>query len=264
MYSDTSLARSLQIQVRVIGALLMREIITRYGRDNLGFLWLFVEPMLFTLGVTALWTATKLTHGSNLPIVAFAITGYSSVLLWRNCTSRCVMAIPPNLALLYHRNVRVLDIFIARILLEIAGASISFVVLASLFTSLGWMELPADVVGVLSGWLLLCWFGASFALTIGALSAYNEVVERLWHPISYLLFPLSGAIFMVDWLSKDFQRIVLLLPMVNGVEMLREGYFGTVVRTHYNAGYLAVACLVLMLLGLALVKDAARRVEMIG
>lgn len=261
MYSDTSLARSLQIQVRVIGALLMREIITRYGRDNLGFLWLFVEPILFTLGVTALWTATKLTHGSNLPIVAFAITGYSSVLLWRNCANRCGMAIRPNLGLLYHRNVLVLDLFIARILLEIAGASISFVVLASLFTSLGWMELPADVVGVLYGWLLLAWFGASLGLIVGALTAYSEVAERLWHPISYILFPLSGAVFMVDWLSSDFQRIVLFIPMVNGVEMLRGGYFGTAVRTHFDVGYLFVACLVMTLVGLALVRGAGRRVE---
>ena len=51
--------------------------LTRFGRHNIGFLWLFAEPMLFTLGVTALWTAAKSVHGSDMPIVAFAITGYS-------------------------------------------------------------------------------------------------------------------------------------------------------------------------------------------
>ena len=35
----TSFLESLLIQKRVIGALLMREIITRYGRNNIGFLW---------------------------------------------------------------------------------------------------------------------------------------------------------------------------------------------------------------------------------
>jgi capsular polysaccharide transport system permease protein len=171
------------------------------------------------------------------------------------------MAIPPNMGLLYHRNVRVLDLFIARILLEIAGASISFVVLASFFTSLGWMEPPADVVGVLYGWLLLAWFGASLGLIVGALTAYSEVIERLWHPISYILFPLSGAVFMVDWLPKKFQELVLILPMVHGLEMLRGGYFGSAVRTHFDVGYLFVACLVMTLFGLALVRDAGRRVE---
>jgi capsular polysaccharide transport system permease protein len=31
--------RSLVIQARVVGALVMREIITRYGRHNIGFMW---------------------------------------------------------------------------------------------------------------------------------------------------------------------------------------------------------------------------------
>src|SRR4051794_26462277 len=106
----TSLWLSVQVQARVIGALLMREIITRFGRDNLGFLWLFIEPMMFTLGIMGLWSISGMGHGTHgVPIAAFAITGYSPVLLWRNCATRASMAIPVNLALLYHRNVRVLD-----------------------------------------------------------------------------------------------------------------------------------------------------------
>ena len=69
-----SLGRSLVIQARVIRALLLRELITRFGRRNLGLLWLVVEPMLFTLGVAALWTAVGASQRSNLPIVAFSIT----------------------------------------------------------------------------------------------------------------------------------------------------------------------------------------------
>jgi capsular polysaccharide transport system permease protein len=261
MAAVSEFSRSLRINLRVIGALLMREIITRYGRDNLGFLWLFVEPLLFTLGVAGLWILLKIGHQSTLPIVAFAITGYSPVLLWRNCASRCCMAIPPNAGLLYHRNVRVLDLFIARILLEVSGATMSLVVLTSAFVFVGAMAPPADLVPVLLGWFLLAWFGAGLALVLGALTAYSESVERLWHTASYLIFPLSGALFMVEWLPKDFQKLVLLIPMVSGVEMLREGYFGAVVRTHYDASYLAGVCILLTFVGLILVRDAARRVE---
>src|SRR4051812_47811145 len=106
--SQTSLLRAFALQRRVIGALLLREVITRYGRHNIGFVWLFVEPMLFTLGVTALWTVLKATHGASVSIAAFALTGYSSILLWRNCSSRVVHAIAVNHSLLYHRNVRAL------------------------------------------------------------------------------------------------------------------------------------------------------------
>lgn len=256
-----SFMRSLAIQRRVMGALLMREVITRFGRDNLGVLWLVGEPMLFTMGVAVLWAAAGMNHGTGIPIVAFAITGYSSVLVWRNTVNRCSMAIQANLNLLYHRNVRIIDVMVTRIVLEVAGASGSFLVLSIFFMSIEWLSTPVDLLQVLFGWLMLVWFGASLALTMGALTSYSHIVERLWHPAAYLFFPLSGAAFMVDWLPPAAQKFVLLLPMVHGVEMVREGFFGNTVRTHYDVAYMATCCLVLTLTGLFLTHDAARRVE---
>jgi ABC-type polysaccharide/polyol phosphate export permease len=257
-----SLGRSWGIQRRVIGALLMREVLTRFGRHNIGFLWLFVEPMMFTLGVTALWTLSQAAHGSSLPIVAFALTGYSSVLLWRNMPARCIGAIPPNLSLLYHRNVKVIDIYAARLLLEIAGATMSFAILGCLFWSIGWLLPPEDIMRILGGWLLLAWFGASLAIFLGALSARTEIVEKLWHPSAYLLFPLSGAAFIVDALPSKFQDVILLLPMVHGVELLREGYFGAAFRAHYSVSYMVIWCVGLTVLGLAQTRVIARTVAL--
>lgn len=255
----TSLLRSLAIQRRVVWALMLREVITRFGRENLGVLWLFGEPMLFTLGVTALWSAAGMSHGSSLPIVAFAITGYSSVLMWRNTVGRCINGIQSNSNLLYHRNVRVFDVFIARILLEMAGATASFIVLSAFFLAIGWIKVPDDMLLVVAGWLMLAWFGAALAILLGAATAYSEIIDRLWHPTAYLLFPLSGAAFMVDWLTPAMQSAVLTLPMVHGVELIREGYFGRAVRTHYDMGYMASVNLGLTILGLMLLRDAARR-----
>lgn len=259
--SAPSLLHSLGIQCRVLHALLMREIITRFGRENLGVLWLVAEPMLFTLGVTTLWTAAGLHHGSPIPIVAFAVTGYSSVLMWRNSASRAGSAVANNKPLLFHRNVQIIDVLLTRIALEIGGATSSFIVLSLLFIFIGWMPAPVDLLKVIFGWIMLAWFGTSLALLIGAGTAFSEVVERFWHPAAYLLFPLSGAAFMVDWLPTRMQEFVLLLPMVHGTEMLREGYFGNVVPTHYDVAYMASCCLVLSLSGLYLVRQASRRVE---
>jgi hypothetical protein len=260
MQAQASLSKSWAIQRRVIGALLMREVLTRYGRHNIGFLWLFAEPMMFTLGVTALWTLSGAAHGSNLPIVAFAITGYSTVLLWRNMPGRCIGAIGPNLALMYHRHVKVVDVFASRLLLEAGGATISFVVLALLFSFIGWVNPPEDVAKVLLGWFMTAWFGMSLAVLMGSLSEQSEIIDKLWHPASYMLFPLSGAAFMVDALPPAAQQVVLLLPMVHGVELLREGYFGSTFRAHYDIGYTALVCTVLTLLGLAKTRQISRTV----
>lgn len=252
---------SLRIQSRVIGALLLREVITRYGRHNIGFMWLFVEPMIFTLGVTALWTFAGAHRHSPLPIVAFAVTGYSSVLLWRNMPGKLVCAIEPNLSLMYHRNVKIVDIFLSRLILEAAGASISFIVLSLLWISLGLMEPPHDILLVLVGWIMLAWFGAALAIFLGALSGRNELVEKFWHPASYLLFPLSGAAFMVDWLPVSAQEVVLLLPMVHGIEALRDGYFGPGIKTHYDLTYMAICSLVMTALGLSQVLKVGDEVR---
>ena len=260
-FPTASLRHSFAIQLRVIGALIMREVITRYGRHNIGFLWLFLEPMLFTLGVTALWTATKAVHGSMLPITAFAVTGYSSILLWRNCSNRVVKAIEANLSLMYHRNVRVLDIFAARLILEIMGATTSMIVLTVIFCAMDWMNPPVDFLTAAIGWLLLAWFAFALSLVVGAVSERSELVERVWHILTYLLFPLSGAAFMVDWLPQAAQRFVLWVPMVHGTEMIRHGYFGSAVRTYEDPVYLLIIDALLTLIGLALVRETGRRVE---
>jgi len=260
LQSLEAISRSAGVQGRVIHALLMREILTRYGRHNIGFLWLFVEPMIFTTGVTILWSLTKAVHGSTLPIVAFALTGYSSVLLWRNMPARCIGAIEPNLSLMFHRNVKAIDIFLARLLLEAGGATISFVTLSLFYIYIGWLEPPNDVLEVIGGWLMIAWFGSALAMFLGALSEKSEAVEKIWHPASYLAFPLSGAAFMVDALPQSAQSFILYVPMVNGVEIVREGYFGHLVRAHYDFPYMLVCCLVLTFAALTQVRDVAQNI----
>ena len=78
--------------------------------------------------------------------------------------------------------------------------------------------------------------------------------------MSYLLFPLSGAVFMVEWLPPTAQYVVLLLPMVHCVELLREGFFGSQVRAHYDLTYVIACCLVLTLLALSQERVVSRKV----
>ena len=258
---STTLLQSARIMVRVVWALILREMLTRFGRHNIGFLWLFVEPMLFTLGVTTLWAVTGMAHGSTLPITSFALTGYSTVLLWRNMPNRAVMAISSNLPLLYHRNVRPMDIFISRLILEAMGATMSFYLLSIIFVALGWMDFPEDILELAGAWLLTAWFGMGLALLLGALAERSEIVEKLWHPAAYLIFPLSGAAFVVDAMPEAFQKAILWVPMVHCSEMVREAYFGSQFIAHYDVSYLVSVNLLLTLFGLALERKLSREVQ---
>lgn len=259
---SSSLGRSLAIQWRIVYALIMREIITRYGRHNIGFAWLFAEPMLFTVGIVILWATVhgaKSTHDIN--VAAFAITSYSTVLVWRNIIGRCTVAIEPNAALLYHRNVKTIDFFWARIILEIGGLTISMVTLLTVFIVVGLVPAPHDILMMAMGWALLIWYSSAMGLLIGGLCGYSELVERLWHPIAYFQLPVSGAFAMAGWLSPGIRKVVLLFPASNCVELFRAGYFGPTVKSYYDISYVCVICLIISWLGLLVVRDVSSRMN---
>lgn len=259
--SQNSFINSLKIQSRVIYALLMREIITRYGRHNLGFAWLFVEPMIFTLGVSTLWHLTKSAHGSTLPIVPFAVIGYSTVLLWRNTANRAGGAVQANIGLLYHRNVKLIDVYIARCILEVIGASISFLVLSIIFNVVGLMSHPDNFLYMVFGWVLLTWFALVLGFVVGCLFEMSEIADRLWHAFTYLIFPLSGAAFFVYWVPETFQEFILYIPMVHFSEMIRHGYYGNLIPTFENISYIIVWNLCLSFVGLYLVHYVGGKLE---
>ena len=162
----------------------------------------------------------------------------------------------PNISLLYHRNVTVLDLFLARIVLEIAGASMALIVISSILIAMGYMAMPVDALTMLEGWFLLAFFATGLALIVGALTEMSDGFERIWQIITFAVFPFSGAFFMVQWLPQSVQEVVLWLPMIHGVELMREGYFGVMVNAHYSISYLIVVNFFLLLVGLALVYKA--------
>ena len=258
---QTSFVESLMIQVRVVGALLMREIITRYGRNNIGFLWLFVEPLLLTLVIVLLWKFLRADRVSSLNIIAFVITGYPMAMMWRNVSNRAIGAIAANASLLYHRNVRVLDTIFARMLLEIAGATIAQIVIMAVLIAIRWIDFPQDVFYMLLAWLLMAMFAVGLGLVICSIAFKFEAFGKVWGTLSFIMMPLSGVFFFVHALPAQIREYVLWIPMVHGTEMFRSGYFGSSVATYENPWYLLLCNLILLLLGLAMVSKFSKGVE---
>ncbi len=258
---ETSFKESLMIQMRVIGALLMREIITRYGRNNIGFLWLFIEPLMITMFIVVMWKFMRADQVSSLNIVAFVLTGYPMAMMWRNASNRAIGAISGNMSLLYHRNVRVLDTILARVLLEVAGATIAQIAIMAILLAMRWIEWPADIFYMLLAWLLMALFALGLGLLICSIAFKFDAFGKLWGTFSFVMLPLSGAFFFVSTLPQQAQEYVLWIPMVHGTEMFRQGYFGSSILTMENPWYLLLCDLVLLFIGLAMVAEFSKGVE---
>ncbi|MEJ8406364.1 ABC transporter permease [Brevundimonas vesicularis] len=246
---------------RILGALMMRETITRFGREGLGFAWLIGEPLLFCLGVLVMWSIIKPAYEHGVRLGPFVMTGYMCLLLLRHQISYSQNAIQGNIGLLFHRQIKVLHVFLARNILEFMGASAAFVIVYVVLAALGQVTWPHNILLVYAGWTTLALVSSGLAMTLAALALRWEVMERLVPLLTYALIPLSGAFFMVDWLPHRFQEMYLLIPIPHGIEMVRAGVFGEFVKTHYHVGYALTWACILNFLALILLADARDRVD---
>lgn len=254
--------RLLQVQVRVIVALMIREIFTRFGRKNIGFVWIVLEPTMFAFAVLGMWTMLGHSTHSNIPLAPFLITGYMPLLLYRHVVAMTLRCMQTNATLLYHRQVTVLAIYTSRMFVEFLGASAAFVVCMGLVCLFGFADMPADIGLMLLGWAMYFWFVVGLGTVIGGLSERSELVEKIWSPLSYISIPLSGTFFMVSWMPDKYRDLLTYVPQINGVEMVRGGYFGASVQTYFDPFYMAYCNAALLVVGLWLMKGSRDHVEL--
>jgi len=255
------LLRGIRVQCRVVGALILRELYARYGRDNLGFLWLMGEPLMFTIGVIIMWRILAGPYRQNLPIVPITMLGYIPLLLYRHMVNGAMGVIRTNSSLLFHHNVTILDLYIARVLTETAGNVLAFLTTYAMLYEIGVVHLPASLGLVYLGYFYNAWWCAAVTSIVMPLSERSELVEKFWQPLSYMQLPICGAYLMAQWVPGQWRQLYLLWPSVHGYEMIRSGYFGATVQQFYSQFYIAFWCAVLTLLGLSLLRDSKRYIS---
>ena len=249
-----NLAAGWRIQRRVVSALMMRELITRFGRENIGFLWIMAEPLLFAVLVGFLWTFIKGSQEHGIGVVAFVASGYIPLVMFRSTVSRAVRAFSANSSLLYHRQVTLLDLVLVRFIVELIGSMMAYVAIAVILMMLGLFPVPADLGYLLFGWALYGFFTLSVALILAPLSEVSETIEKFLPVTTYLMVPFSGTFNLTSWLAPGVRDVMLYSPPVSGMELMRYGIWGDKITPYYAISYSIITSLVLMLIGLALCR----------
>ena len=259
----SSLVRGWTVQRRVIGAPLMREMQIRWGRRNLGFAWLFAEPLVFAFPVLTMWSFMGGSHhGHGLPLMAFLWSGYLPLLMFRHVTGHCLHVIRAGAPLFYHRAITPFDLLVARIALEVIGnwaaTALSFLV----FYMIGAIEWPRDPSLFIIGLLYMTWWSISVAMIIAAWSERSDIVHHVWPPISYMYMPISGFFYLAEWLPVSLRNLALtLLPSLHSYEMIRGGLFGGRIQVFYDLSYVSFVLAGLTLIGLWLVHGVRRYIQ---
>ncbi len=260
---DISLYGAVRARCRVIGALILREIHTRFGRENLGYVWLFVEPATLGLGVALLkrFGGIDSSMPGGLNKFSFFVIGYILFYLFRTLVNRSPHGIESNFQLFYHSKVTIEAVMVARTLLDTAAVMTCmavFCMLIGLFEG----EWPADSLQMAMGVLMMMGLAhGTGLLVLSATAIGSQLVDRLVHPMTYLMMPFSGMFYMVWWLPGGYQEVLLWVPLIHIMEFTREGQFGLGVPYHYDVGYVLTWIISLNFLGLCAIKAAKPHFE---
>ncbi len=248
-------------QIRVIGALFMRELLTRFGTSRIGFIWLLAEPMFLALMISTMHSLSGHGVGNNLPTFLFYAMGYTPFVMFRSIVNRGQNVINANMSLLFHRNITLLDLAIARNLMEAAVCSMIitlFVTVAAVFFD----EWPHEPALLFCGLMLSALLAHGLSMLLAALTCFYEPIERFTHPLTYLMMPISATFYMLSMLPEESRQLLLINPLVHVHEMNRWAQFGDRIVPYYSIPYVLCWILGLNLLGMAGLRAARSRITM--
>jgi len=249
-------------KLRLIDALLIRELMGRFGHNNIGFMWQFAEPLMLCLGVMVSWSIIYGQSNHGVRIIPLVLTGYTFLTLWRHMVARLTHSFRHGSGLLFHRRIKPADILLSRGILESVGTLIAFFIAYTALVLVDAIDPADDILVLLGAWVFMCLISFGVAMIITALAHFSDAFERMVQPIMYLILPLTGVFYMVYWLPATARQAVLYSPLVNTMEMFRAGYFGAAVPTFWNMGYIVLWALGTNAVGWVLVLKAQRHIEL--
>lgn len=252
--------KGFRIQGRVIHALALRELTTRFGRNQLGFVWLVLEPLMLASAIAGFHWMLKHDSSGPIPVFMFYMIGYAPYFAFRAIINRATSAFHSNMTLMYHRQVRLTDVVVARNLLEAAAVT---TVLVLVIGAAAWLvDLPPDNIPLMAfGLMMIYLFANGLSMLAAAGAARWEVVDRLVHPLTYLSLPISGAFIPADRLPPSWRELLLWNPQANMHEMVREGMFGELIVSHYHIEYTITCVIIINLLGLSALRAVRPKLE---
>ncbi|MGF7153894.1 ABC transporter permease [Novosphingobium gossypii] len=253
---------SLSMQGAVLKALILRELHVRFGRDNIGYLWLVGEPMMLAIVISSVHYVADAGHTkTSMAPFPFTLVGYCLFIIFRGIFNRAEGAIEGTSALFHHKMIKPLDIMIAKAVIECLGCVSSLAILLAIGIVLGIAEPPARPLYLMAGAALITWWSFALSLIIAGLTYGSHALGRFVHPISYFMVPLSGAFWTMSFLPSKFRDFMAWNPMVTMFEIARYGQFRWASEKYMFIEYAVSVCAGLTYIGLILIRRLKYKIQ---
>ncbi|GEO85693.1 MULTISPECIES: ABC transporter permease [Alphaproteobacteria] len=244
--------------MRIVSALLIREMSTRFGNKPGGYIWALLDPVAHVLMLTIIFQGIAHLPPLGTSFTLFFATGYVGFYFYQGTTNYLDDALKANKALLSYPNVAPIDTLVARLFLQLGTmAMVAVIVLGTIISTLH-LPLTIDWAAILSAVLAaaLLAFGVSLANTV--LFLRSPLYEKLYQIAMKPSFMLSGVFFLPDALPHPFQDIITLNPVIHIVALFRKGFYAEYRATALDLNYLMGFIFICLMGGLTLFTLSTR------
>lgn len=240
------------VQFRVIGAIMLRDMRTRFGRTHLGYLIAIIWPLAHAAFILLAFTlANRIAPIGGDPVI-FVSTGIVPYIMCFYPSRMMTFSVEHNKALLLFPIVRVFDIIFARAVLEFLTASLVFVIFAMILAVGFNVDIrPLSYTDALFGVLASVYFG----VCMGFVSTLLMSLAKLWNAIQIVLMMFmylsAGVLFSPALVSPEIQEILWYNPLLHCVEWLRSAYFEGYSNDFLSKPYVIFVSTILLFIGLS-------------
>jgi capsular polysaccharide transport system permease protein len=223
----------------VIVAIVLREVRTRFGQYHLGYLWAVFVPLLFivTLAFVHAALGRQAAHGTSVEVLL--LSGMMAWLTFTDTQNQTSRAYQTNRQLVVYPMVSVVDIVIARALLELGTKFGVMTILIALFWAAGFDVEIADPLGVVAAMLTVAYLGAMFGHTIGCVLVVAPSFLFIVATSSRVLFFTSGVLFLLSDIPAEWRTYILYNPLAHVIDLTRGAWISSYSAPYGEVGYVA-------------------------
>lgn len=212
-------------QKNVVHALIIRDIQTRFGGKHVNFLIALAWPLAHTGMLLIIYGFLDRTSPLGNSSTMFFATGLTPYMFFNYPGRFMSLAVVANRPLLAFPVVKLMDVIIARAILETVAGFLVICVTMFVLYCFGEKVFPTEPATALAA-LSAIWV---LALGWGMLGAVITVVFPIWIIISALLqivfYILSGILFVASSLPEAAQHLLSWNPITQAVEWFRSAYY---------------------------------------
>lgn len=241
-----------QVTRSVWYALFMREAISRTMANRMGWFWMIVEPLAFTVIMVAIRGFIKSDKFIvNADFIPWMIVGLMGFFMVREGMMQGLGAVKANKALFAYRQVQPVDPVLVRNALEGFLRSFIFLLFIAGAAMLSTDIIPDNGIRAIGGWAALWALGLALGLVTSVAGTLVPEVGTVVKMLSMPLLILSGVIFPLNSLPHWLLEYLMYNPIVHGLELIRAAFFeGYVTVKGTSASYFWLFTLSTATLGL--------------